>query len=245
MTAGASRTKGHKPRQGVPASPARTPAATLAILLLLSVLAACSSTSSVSGEPTGGPSPISNPPVEPTVAPSGSVPGPPPSTSKSALGSITVDGTGEVTPGYLDIVRMRVQAVPEVLTLSLDLAAAVPTGSPEVGQLAYMFYLDVDADGVWDYSATLSLVPESGFRPTLTDRRTGQRSGGPDYPGTATLADRSLSLTVQLEALGCPATVRVRGASEQTKGGAKAGDQVPDATGEWIAVTTRCTAPEN
>jgi hypothetical protein len=163
---------------------------------------------------------------------------PTPATSSSA--SSVADGPGEVIPRYLDIVGMRAEAAPGMVTLALDLADAVPAGSPQVGQLAYSFYLDVDADGAWDYTASLALVPEGGFRPALIDRRSGGRLEGPRYPGTANLAGRSITLTVQLDAIGCPPVVGVRAASEQTKGGSTAGDQVPDAIGEWIPVATDC-----
>jgi len=152
----------------------------------------------------------------------------------------TADPTGDATPGYLDIVRMRPDASSGQLTLTLDLAAAVPTGSPQVGELAYIFWLDVDGDGAPHYAAALALLPGGGFAPSLVNIRTGVKLEGGAYPGTANLAGRSITLTLPLAKLGCPPTLHVRAASEQTKGGTKSGDTVPDVATDWIPVATGC-----
>ena len=175
------------------------------------------------------------------MAPSSAgAPVPSPSASEAASDGTTIDGTGDVTPGYLDIVAMRAQAASGSLELGLDLAAAVPPGSPGVGQLAYAFQLDVDGDGEWDYTATLKLVPGGGFQPGLARRSSGQPLEGPSFPGTANLAGSTISLTLRLDAIGCPATVGIRATSQQRKGGTTAGDEVPDASGAWIQVPTGC-----
>lgn len=217
-------------------------AISLLALLLGSLVAACTTGSASTGEPAlaSGP-PTSS--TAATVAPSGSAPPTPSTTSTIAPVSTTGDGSGDATPAYLDISRLRVEAASGQLTLALDLAGAVPTGSPTVGQLAYVFSLDVDGDGAWDYTATLQLVPGGGFQPSLVDRRTGDRLEGAAYPGTANLAGRSITLTLPLDALACPAILQVRAASEQTKGGTKTGDTVPDAATEWISVSTGCPSP--
>ena len=147
-----------------------------------------------------------------------------------------------MTPSYLDIVALNAEADAGsgTLSLGLDLAGAVPSSNPSVGQLAYVFSLDVDGDGVWDYTATLKLVPEGGFRPSLVARAGGTPREGPDYPGTANLAGSTVSLTLRLDAIGCPARVGVRAASQQTKAGSTAGDAVPDASDSWMTVTTGC-----
>jgi hypothetical protein len=163
-----------------------------------------------------------------------------PTTSPAGSGGPTLDRAGDMTPGYLDIVAMRVDAASASLDLALDLAAAVPPGSPSVGQLAYMFYLDIDGDRAWDVTVALKLVPEGGFRPSFIDRRSGRTLEGPQYPGAASLTGSTVSLTLRLEAIGCPPMVGVRAASQQTKGGSTAGDEAPDATGAWVEVATGC-----
>jgi len=147
-----------------------------------------------------------------------------------------------VTPSYLDIVALNAEADAgsRTLSLGLDLAGAVPSSNPSVGQLAYVFYLDVDGDGAWDYTATFKLVPEGGYRPSLATSAGGAPREGPDYPGTAALAGSTVSLTLRLDAIGCPPRVSVRAASQQTKAGVTAGDTVPDASDAWIPVTTGC-----
>lgn len=122
----------------------------------------------------------------------------------------------------------------------MSMAAAVPTGTPAVGQLAYRFYLDADNDGVWDRMAALESAAGGGFIPVLVDRRTGERLEGARYPGTANLAGRLISLTVRLEDLGCPPVIGVRGTAEQTKGGSSVRDEVPDAADAWTRIDTDC-----
>jgi len=135
---------------------------------------------------------------------------------------------------------MHVAADNGALTLDLILADSVPTGSPDVGELAYVFSLDVDGDGAWDDNVTLRLFPGGGFQPTLLDRRKSVTLEGSDYPGTAHLEGSRVSLTLRLDAIGCPATLSVRGASEQTKGGVQAGDSVPDAIARWVTTKAGC-----
>jgi len=206
----------------------------VALAAVLASLAGCSSTgapASASAAPTGAASGLAS------LAP---VSTPLPSVSAAASAGTTIDGAGDVTPSYLDIVAMRAGAEAGSLTLGLDLAAAVPAGSPAVGQLAYHFYLDVDGDGAWDYTAALKLVPEGGFRPSLVGRGSTPPLEGPAFPGTANLAGSTISLMLRLDAIGCPSSVGVRADSQQTKAGATAGDQVPDAPDAWIPVATGC-----
>jgi hypothetical protein len=145
-----------------------------------------------------------------------------------------------VTPSFVDIVALTADGQPGSLNVSMTLAAAVPTGSPAVGSLAYSFDLDTDGDGTADYTATLGLLPGGGFSPTLVDKHTGSKLTGSDFPGTATVTGATIALTVRFEALGCPPTVAVRGASQQVRAGATAGDQVPDAPDAWVTVTAAC-----
>jgi len=217
----------------------RAPTTRLPILvLLLGALAGCSSAGATGAPtPTALASATGSPSSTPLASP---LPAASAVASPVASAGFTVDGSGDVTPSYLDIVAMRAGAESGSLTLALDLAGAVPAGNPSVGQLAYVFYVDVDGDGAWDYTATFKLVPEGGYRPSLATRAGGAGREGPDFPGTAALAGSTVSLTLRLDAIGCPASVGVRAASQQTKAGATAGDTVPDASDAWIPVTTDC-----
>jgi hypothetical protein len=221
-----------------PATRARVAGLALAGLLLAACSAAGSPSPAAPG-PTGGPS---GSPISPiaTVSPSASGDSAPPSPSPNAPTSVTVDGSGDATPGYLDIVNLRIDAVPPHLTLSLDLFDPIPTGSPSVGELAYVFYLDVDGDGTWDWSAGLTLVPGGGFRPSLVEQSSGRRLEAAAFPGTANMAGRTLTMTIPLGAIGCPATVGVKAASQRTQGGTTSGDTVPDAASAWVPVETGC-----
>lgn len=224
---------GHRQFPCTRAGHTRVAGTVLAVLVVAGLLVGCSS-SAASGAPdtaaqATGPSPSPGAPAPATS----------PSTAPGADATAS-DGRADVSPGYLDITRMTVAVASDVLTLGLDLADSVPTGSPAVGQLAYVFSLDVDGDGAWDYTATLGLLPGGGFQPTLLDRRSGVRLDGSAFPGTARLDGSHVSLTVRLDAIGCPRAIAVRGASEQTKGGLRAGDTVPDASDQWIALKTGC-----
>ena len=164
-----------------------------------------------------------------------------PAASESPSGIGTADDkAGDVTPGFVDIVRIGADGRASSLDLTIDLAADVPTGTPLVGELAYAFDLDTNGDGVADMTAALTLQPGGGFTPSLLDARSGAPVGGPAFPGTANVAGRTITMTVRFEALGCPATVGVRASSKQTKGGTTVTDQAPDAAGSWIRVTAAC-----
>ncbi|MEP6638174.1 MAG: hypothetical protein ABJC39_02395 [Chloroflexota bacterium] len=221
--------------------PIRTRALRAVTILLASVVAACNA-GGASLPPGSGPTigPSSTTPTSPSSPALGASAPSPSSTSKGGVSAIIADGSGEVTPDYLDISALRVGSTSGQLTLSMDLAGAVPPGVPRVGLLAYTFSLDVDDDGAEDYVAALKLVPEGGFRPSLTDRRSGAILEGPGYPGAANLAGRTITLTIPVDALGCPPTVRVRAGSEGTTGGTTVRDRVPDAETAWIAVSTGC-----
>ena len=207
--------------------------------LLVVGLAACSASPAATGGPsTAGGSSLS--PVAPTpgVTATGSRSTPSPASS-AALSAR--DPAGDVTPTFLDITRLGVDANATSLLLSLDLAAEVPPGSPNVGSLAYEFALDIDGDGTADQTVTLAQLPGGGFSPTLTDARTGARLTGPSFPGTADLGGRAISMTVTLTALGCPPVIGVRATSRQTKAGVTVTDQAPDPAGSWVSVTTGCS----
>lgn len=208
----------------------------VAAILFASVVAACS---------TGGatPSTATIPATGPSASASGPIAsGPIPTSSIGAAATVT-DGSGDVTPDYLDITTLRAGSASGLLTLSMDLAEAVPTGTPGVGLVAYSFSLDVDGDGNEGYSAALKLVPGGGFQPSLTNRRSGTVLEGSAYPGTATLAGRTITLTVRLDALACPPTIRVHAQSEGTQAGTTVSDRVPDSETAWIAVSTGCQPP--
>lgn len=211
------------------------PAATF---VLVSVLAACSS-SGAAGSPTGAGTPSAITSAITSAVPS-ALSGP--SATPTDVNT-TADPSGDATPDYLDIVRLRADAASGDLTLALDLAGAVPTGSPAVGQLAYVYSIDVDGDGTPDYTAALTLLPGGGFQPSLVDLRTGAKLEGSAYPGSATTAGRNITLTLRLDAIGCPPSLQLRAASEQTKGGTRSGDSVPDAAADWIQVLTDCPTP--
>ena len=165
-----------------------------------------------------------------------------PGASASGPAGSATDPAGDVRPGYIDITRMNAGAASGALALGLDLADTVPPGSPAVGQVAYVFYLDVDGDGAWDYTVTLGLLPGGGYQPSFVDRTSSKKLEGAAFPGTAQLEGQHVSLTVRLDAMGCPATIAVQGAATQTKGGVRAGDAVPDATDQWVMTQTGCPA---
>jgi hypothetical protein len=202
--------------------------------VLVTVLAACSS-SGATGSPTSAAAPTATASAVPSALPA-------PSATPTDVNT-TPDPSGDATPDYLDIVRLHADAASGDLTLGLDLAGAVPPGSPAVGQLAYTYSIDVDGDGTPDFTVALTLLPGGGFQPSLTDLRTGARLDGSAYPGSATTAGRNITITLRLDAIGCPPSLHLRAASVQTKGGVKSGDSVPDASTDWIKVATDCPTP--
>lgn len=220
-------------------TPARPRIRALVVAVLAVSLAACSSSTSATGGPTDTGTSQATVTPTPSVAATGSPPAPSLSSSTAVSAG---DPGGDVTPGFLDITRLGVDANATSLLLSLDLAAEVPPGSPSIGSLAYEFELDVDGDGAADHTVTLALLPGGGFSPTLTDSATAGRLTGSSFPGTADLAGRAISMTVTLTALGCPPSIGVRAMSRQTKAGVTLSDHAPDAAGSWVKVTTGCAA---
>lgn len=205
--------------------------------LLVACLAGCSAAPGATGGPTTG---AASPSSVATSAAGAETASPPTPSPTGSAGPSTDDPAGDVTPSFLDITRLGVDANATSLLLSLDLAAEVPPGSPNVGSLAYEFALDIDGDGTADQTVSLAQLPGGGFSPTLTDARSGARLTGSSFPGTADLGGRAISMTVTLTALGCPPVIGVRATSRQTKAGVTVTDQAPDAAGSWVSVTTAC-----
>jgi hypothetical protein len=217
----------------------------LAGLLFAVVVAACTSgvPSGSVGRADGSPPPDAtiSPPMPSAAAPVGS---PMPGASAAPESNVATDPVADATPGYVDIVRIQGEGRGGVLTLTMSLAADVPTGSPAVGQLAYRFAIDANGDGTWDHMAALELAAGGGFVPVFLDRASGVRSAGPgSYPGTAYIAGRVITLTVPLAALSCPPVVGIQGAAEQVKGGLTVRDQVPDDITAWVRIQTGCEGP--
>jgi hypothetical protein len=216
----------------------------LAGLLVAAVVAACTSSA-----PSGSVGRASgSPPPDATVSPlapsaSASLGSPMPSVSAVPQSNVATDPVADATPGYVDIVRIQGEGRGGVLTLTMSLAADVPTGSPAVGQLAYRFSIDANGDGTWDHMAGLELAAGGGFVPVFLDRASGVRSTGPSYPGTADITGRVITLTVPLAALSCPPVIGIQGAAEQVKGGSTVRDQVPDGITAWLRIQTGCEGP--
>jgi hypothetical protein len=215
------------------------------IHLLVGLVVLCAMTSSCGSETTGGPSPGDIvEPGQPGASPSptasapsdpSAVPMPSPRPPSGAL----EDGSSDVTPAFLDIVRLEASAADGSLNLGMTLADSAPTGSPLVGVLAYRFYLDTDDDGAWNWVVALDLVPGGGYVPSIADRA-GSRESGPAFPGTVNLSGGRISMTVPLDALGCPSVIGVRAMAEQTKSSATVRDEAPDRPDQWSRVQTGC-----
>lgn len=216
----------------------------LAGLLFVAVVTACTSGAPSGGVGGGGGSPPPDATVSPPT-PSASAPvgSPMPGASAAPGSNVATDPVADATPGYVDIVRIQGEGSGGVLTLTMSLAADVPTGSPAVGQLAYRFSIDANGDGTWDHMAAFELAAGGGFVPVFLDRASGVRSAGPSYPGTAYIAGRVITLTVPLAALSCPPVVGIQGTAEQLKGGSTVRDQVPDDITAWVRVQTGCEGP--
>ncbi len=206
----------------------------LATLMVAVTLAGCAA---------DGASPGASGPTA-SFGPTGSaVPGTPSvsgSTAAIAATGSVADATGDATPGYIDIVSMRATATGGQLILDLRVAAPVPASSVEAGLLAYAFALDTNGDRTADVSASLQTVPEGGFRPVLIDTATGGRREGADFPGSASLSGAEITISLSLDAIGCPASVGIRGSAERTKGGTTTRDDTPDTPTDWVTVATDC-----
>jgi hypothetical protein len=211
-------------------------------VILVVTLAACTGNSGATGGATDASTGPTPPGVTATPVPSNSV-----AAASGGVASAAPSGTGtaddvagDVTPGFVDIVRIAADGRAGSLDLTMDLAADVPAGTPLVGSLAYSFDLDTDGDGVADITAALTLAPGGGYTPSLVDARTGAPVVTGAFPGTANLAGRTITMTVGFEALGCPPNVGVRARSKQTRAGTTVTDQAPDAPGSWVRVTAAC-----
>lgn len=141
-------------------------------------------------------------------------------------------------PSFIAIRDAAATSADGILSLSLSLVAAVPPGGPTVGILGYRFLLDTNDDGAWDHIVALELKAGGGFVPVLLDR-SGTRLEGPAYPGTANLAGSRISMSVSVEALGCPAMVGFRAVAEQTRNASTVVDEAPGPN-DWSRVETSC-----
>ncbi|HEV8402636.1 MAG TPA: hypothetical protein VGQ31_06340 [Candidatus Limnocylindrales bacterium] len=207
-------------------------------IVLVVALAACTGNGGATGGSTGAsPTGVVATPAagDSAAATTGGFASPSPSGT-----GVANDAAGDVTPGFVDIVRLGADGRAGSLELTMDLAADVPAGTPLVGSLAYTFDLDTDGDGSADVTAALTLAPGGGYTPSLVDARTGAPVVAGAFPGTANLAGRTITMSVRFEALGCPASVGVRASSKQTRAGTTVTDQAPDAAGSWIVVTAAC-----
>ena len=164
----------------------------------------------------------------------------PGNSASSQARAVISDPVGDAEPGYLDITGVEARTHPGTLDLSMTLASALPASTVTVGTVRYEIGLDTDGDGVADAVAALENVPEGGFRPVLTDVATGHRFEGADFPGTAGLTGNEVTLSLAVDAVGCPSTVSIAASSMRTRAGATAGDQAPDAGGGELTVTTGC-----
>jgi hypothetical protein len=190
-----------------------------------------------------------------SASPSRSVAGVPPSTFEPPLSALpvspgaassqqasveTADPSGDVTPASIDIVMIRLEPTTDSISLTMSLAATVPTGDPRAGGLAYRFYLDTDGDSTWDYMAALESAPNGDFVPVLVDRLPGRKREGATYPGTVNVSGQVVAMTVPLADIGCPARIAVRATAERTAAGSTSRDEAPEAATDWIRIDTGC-----
>ena len=170
-------------------------------LAALAVLAGCSS-SGATGQPPA-PAATAVAPSEPVSRRRRSSPRSPSVSAGASVGT-TPDGAGDVTPAYLDIVSFARHRRQRVADPGVGPGGRRPRGLAG-GRTAGLPVLHRrERRRSVDYTAALKLVPEGGFRPSLVGRGSTPPLEGAAYPGTANLAGSTISLTLRLDAIGCP-----------------------------------------
>ena len=222
----------------------RTIARSLAALVLVGMVAACNADpSSLVSQPTSS--------AETSAAPSSSsVPGlvAEAVSIKDKKGDL-VDEAGDAVKknGLVDIVKVTASADGSSLRLMLELAADIPAAPPATDQpLNYLFQVEKDRSGSFDYWIVISNLENGSWSASITDYTkagNGRSAYGSRFPGSAVVQGNLVVVTVSLEALGDPATLRIAASSERddhTSGKVLAEDHAPKDSAKpsksWLAL---------
>ena len=97
-------------------------------------------------------------------------------------------------PGYVDLTALEARLDSETLFIEILMVADPPPVDPEVEQLDYTVYVDVDADDQADFqlrasNTIASLDPEQPYAATITDLAAGTTSSPDDFPGVFIIGD--------------------------------------------------------
>ena len=222
----------------------RTIARSLAALVCMTVLAACNADpTSLTSRPT--PSSATSAAPSSTNAP-GLVAA---STSINDKKGDLVDEAGDAVKknGRVDIVKVTASTDGSSLRLTLELADDIPTTLPSTEQaLTYLFQVETDRSGSFDYWVVVSNLENGSWSAALTDYTEaghGKSAYGPRFPGSVSVAGNLVTVTVALLSIGNPAKLRIAAAAERDdhpSGKVLAEDHAPKDTAKpskaWLAL---------
>ena len=167
---------------------------------------------------------------------------------KDKKGDLVDEAGDPVTKNdHIDIVKLTAAADGSSLRLALDLAGVVPAAlSSKDQQVTYLFELEKDRSGAFDYWIVISNLENGSWSASITDYTEAGHGGsayGSRFPGSSVVDGKSVQVTVALEAIGNPSRLRIAAAAQradQVSGVVLAQDHAPKDTTKpskaWLAL---------
>jgi hypothetical protein len=132
---------------------------------------------------------------------------------------------------HIDLTQLQAVADGRNLRLSLTMAGNVPAKVPSVQQeLKYLVAVEADGSGVDDYWVTLTNMENGSWSVSYTDWATGLSGNDETFPGSFTVTDNHIDVTISLTALGSPSALRLAvytQLADHKTGNVAAQDQAP------------------
>ena len=133
---------------------------------------------------------------------------------------------------HVDVVKVTGSADGQDLVLDMTLAGKVPAQVSTIDQeLNYLFSVETDHAGEFQYWILLTNVESGSWSPSLNDYTSGAMSYADErFPGSMAATGNHVMARVRLDALGNPRTVRVSVTTQRARnsdGKVLAQDEVP------------------
>lgn len=129
-------------------------------------------------------------------------------------------------PAYADVVEVSARTKADSLLLSMRLRGAVRSLA-DGEQLVYTFALDADRDDNPDWWVSFE-TQEGTFYPVLFEIAQPLSQTGIAYPGTASMDGKTVSMSVDADALGLVGLPAVNGQAEWYRGAQESRDVAPN-----------------
>jgi hypothetical protein len=158
-----------------------------------------------------------------------------------------VDEDGGEAPRnpHVDITKVEARADGTDLIVSITLAGGLPDTLSSLRQeLTYLFVIEADDSGEFDYWMTVENREDGHWSPSLTDWATSQSYFDDEYPGSYSVDANAVMMRIPLWALGSPSRVRLQAISQRAdheSGEVVAEDQAPEGeqyrpSADWLAI---------